>query len=88
MWPLTLAGILAHCVSRSTARLVVSEHIALSNQYGGKGRAHAAILHRSLAFFYFRADAQIVVSRSAADDLARLGGLPRASMPEPTGGTS
>lgn len=77
MWSLTVAGIVAHRLSRSRARLVVSDHAAMSKQYGNSGWLRRTFMKWSIRLFYPLADARIVVAREAADDLARLTGLPR-----------
>lgn len=78
MWPLTVAAIIAHRLARSRARLVVSDHIALSKQYGGTPMVIAA-LRASTRLLYPLADARVLVAEGAAQDLARLSGLPRES---------
>jgi glycosyltransferase involved in cell wall biosynthesis len=80
MWPVTILAIIARSIARSPARVIVSEHSTLSRQYARWGRLHAFLLRASLRFFYPRADARVAVSREAADDLARLGGLDRESI--------
>ncbi len=77
MWPLTVVAVIAHRLARSGARLVLSEHITLSKQYGHFGRARRALLRRSIHYFYPRADARVAVSAQAADDLATVGGIAR-----------
>jgi glycosyltransferase involved in cell wall biosynthesis len=76
MWPLTIATILAHRLARSKARVITSDHAALSKQYPPKTRAHRALAW-SVRAFYPLADARIMVAHEAADDLARLSGLDR-----------
>ncbi|MDB5672990.1 MAG: hypothetical protein JWO25_3949 [Alphaproteobacteria bacterium] len=80
MWPLTVIGVLAHRLSGSRARIVLSEHITLSKQYGGLGALGWAKLRHSIRFFYPFAHARIAVSRQAADDLARVSGISRDSI--------
>jgi glycosyltransferase involved in cell wall biosynthesis len=80
MWPLTVVGILAHRASGSRSRLVVSDHITLSKQYGYYGRARHRLLKASLRVTYPWADARIIVSKQAADDLSRLSGLDRKTI--------
>jgi glycosyltransferase involved in cell wall biosynthesis len=75
MWPLTVAAVVAHRLARSKTRLVLSEHITLSRQYGHFGRVRRALLRQSIHFAYPRADARVAVSVQAADDLAAVGGL-------------
>ena len=80
MWPVTILAIAAKAIAGSSARVVVSEHSTLSNQYGRRGRFHSFLLRTSLRWFYPKADARIVVSHDAADDLARLSGLDRGTI--------
>jgi glycosyltransferase involved in cell wall biosynthesis len=77
LWPLTVAGIIARRLAGSTARLVVSDHAALSKQFAGQPLTLAA-LRLSARLFYPWADARVLVANAAADDLVRLTGLPRA----------
>jgi glycosyltransferase involved in cell wall biosynthesis len=80
MWPLTVAAVVAHRLSASRARLVLSDHIALSRQYAHFGLIRRAMLRWSIGFFYPLADARVVVSNDAANDLARVSAIPRASI--------
>lgn len=77
MWPLTVAAVFAHRLARSKTRLILSEHITLSKQYGHFGRARRALLRESIRFAYPRADARVAVSAQAADDLATVSGIAR-----------
>jgi len=74
MWPLTIAGIVAQRLAGARARVVVSDHIALSKQYGSRAVGWTTRIAYPLA------DARILVSANAADDLARISGLPRSSI--------
>lgn len=76
MWPLTVVAILARAIARSRARLMVSDHAALSRQYAHSPAA-LAMLRWTIRWFYPLADHRVVVSARAADDLAALSGLPR-----------
>jgi glycosyltransferase involved in cell wall biosynthesis len=80
MWPLTSIAILAHRISLSRARMVVSDHVALSVQYANRGVVHRAALRWSIGALYPRADTRIAVSRPAAKDLSKLGGLASKSI--------
>lgn len=80
MWPLTVIGVLAHRVARSRARLVLSEHNTLSNQYGHFGLMRRGLLRASIYISYPRADARIAVAAQAADDLAAVSGIARESI--------
>jgi glycosyltransferase involved in cell wall biosynthesis len=79
MWPLTVIAVLARLVSRVPTRIVLSDHIALSKQYGGSARTMRAI-QWSVRLLYPLADARVLVSASAADDLAAVSGLPRRAI--------
>lgn len=76
MWPLTVIAILARMLARTSTRVVVSDHVPLGVMYAGQPRALWAI-RTTTRLFYPRADARVFVSSGAADDLARLSGLPR-----------
>ena len=76
MWPLTIAGILARALARSPARLMVSDHAALSRQYAHSA-ATRSVLRWTTRLLYPAADHRVVVSGQAADDLAALSGIPR-----------
>jgi glycosyltransferase involved in cell wall biosynthesis len=76
MWPLTVIAILARLVARSKTRIVTSDHVALTEQYGHL-RTTFASLKATVRAFYPLADARVVVSSGAADDLARISGIPR-----------
>ena len=76
MWPLTVIAIIAARLSRVAVRVVVSDHVSLSQQYGGSA-VTMATLKASTRLFYPMADARIVVSSGSADDLARLSNIPR-----------
>jgi glycosyltransferase involved in cell wall biosynthesis len=77
MWPFTSACVLAHRLTRSTARMVVCEHAALSEQYGQRGRPHRLMLKSSIALTYRLAHSRVAVSRGVADDLTELSGIAR-----------
>jgi glycosyltransferase involved in cell wall biosynthesis len=77
MWSFTIAGILAHRLSRSRARLVTSDHAPLSKQYQHYGVLRRSFMKWSIRLAYPLADARIVVAQDAADDIARLSGLRR-----------
>ena len=80
MWPLPVAGVLAHRLARSRARLVLIDPSPLSRQYADLAGLRLAALKSSIRLFYPRADARIAVSVQAADDLAALSGIDRASI--------
>lgn len=76
MWPLTVIAVLARALARSKARLVLSDHAPLSRHYSRSPRT-LRLLKWSVRAFYPRAEARILVSAGAAEDLSRLTGLPR-----------
>lgn len=75
MWPLTVVALLARAFSRVQMRMVVSDHISLSQQYGESAGALAAI-KATTRLAYPLADARVCVSEGSAKDLARLSGMP------------
>jgi glycosyltransferase involved in cell wall biosynthesis len=79
MWPLTVAGLIARSLARARVRVVVSDHAALSKQYGDQPAAFA-LLKATTRMFYPRADARLVVADGVADDLAKLSGMKRSSI--------
>ena len=80
MWPLTIVAVIAHRLARSKARLILADHTALSKHYGYFGKARTWALRASIRHFYPKADARVIVSERAADDLADLAGIPRESI--------
>jgi glycosyltransferase involved in cell wall biosynthesis len=80
MWPLTIAGIVAHRLAGARGGLVVSEHSTLSRQYAARSWLTRLFLKLSLRVFYPVADARVAVSAAAADDLAATGEIDRASV--------
>jgi glycosyltransferase involved in cell wall biosynthesis len=80
MWPLTVIAIIAHRLARSSARLVTSDHAALSKHFPPENRLAFRALRWSTRKFYPLADARILVAEDAADDLARISGLDRNSL--------
>jgi glycosyltransferase involved in cell wall biosynthesis len=80
MWPLTAIGILAHRLARSRARIVTSDHAALSKHYPPSKPLTYRSLTLSVRLFYPLADARILVAKDAADDLARISGIDRGTI--------
>ncbi|HEX8643919.1 MAG TPA: glycosyltransferase [Allosphingosinicella sp.] len=76
MWPLTVVGLMARALARVETRIVTSDHVVLTRQYG-HSRATMAALRATTRLFYPRAEARVIVSEQAADDLARLSGIAR-----------
>lgn len=94
LWPLTVAGIIGAWRSRVPIRVIVSDHISLSRQFGSE-KLRLALLKLTTRFFYPWADARICVSQGSARDLARLSGMPEQAIttvynpvPAPAGGTA
>jgi glycosyltransferase involved in cell wall biosynthesis len=80
MWPLTVIGIIAHELARSKARIVTSDHAALSKHYPPTNPLAYRSLTWSVRLFYPLAHARILVANEAADDLARISGIERSSI--------
>jgi glycosyltransferase involved in cell wall biosynthesis len=77
MWPLTIYAVLARLLSGTRPRLMLTEHVTLSNAYAEQGPLHRLLLRLSLALVYPWADSRVAVSSGVADDTAQLSGLPR-----------
>jgi glycosyltransferase involved in cell wall biosynthesis len=75
MWPLTIVSILAHRLSGSSARLVVSDHAVLSDHY--RSLRTRRTIGLTMRLLYPLADARVAVSDGAAQDTAKLSRLPR-----------
>ncbi|MBA3666269.1 MAG: glycosyltransferase [Sphingomonas sp.] len=81
MWPLTSIAVVAHRLARSRARLVICDHTMLSLQPTlGAGRGRRALARASIRLTYPLADARVIVSHGAADDLAEFGRIDRKSI--------
>jgi len=80
MWPLTVAAVIAHCTTKTDARLVLSDHSTLSVQYADLSGIAKAFLRYSIRLTYPLADARVCVSKGAATDLAALSGLDYGSI--------
>lgn len=80
MWPLTCVAAIAHRLSGGSSRLVLSDHTTLSRGHDHFGSLGKLFLRHSIRRLYPRADARIVVSAQAADDLASLAGIDRDSL--------
>lgn len=78
MWPLTIVAAVAHRLARSNAKLVVSDQNALSQSV--PGGLQRRLLKYTVRLFYPLADARVMCSAVAADDLASLSGIPRDSI--------
>jgi len=75
MWPSTAVAVLAHRLARSTARLMVSDQVTLSQQV--RAPAPLAALRWTTRLLYPLADFRITCSTEAANDLAKLGRIRR-----------
>ena len=71
MWPLTVVGIVGAKLASVGTKVVVTEHITLSQQYGA-----SRPMRWSVRMFYPFADRRIAVSKGSAKDLSRLAGVP------------
>lgn len=80
MWPLTTIAVIAKLLARSRARLVVVDHTMVSREHAHLGRIARWLLSRSIRMTYPLADARVIVSPRAADDLAGLSGIARGSI--------
>lgn len=76
LWPLTAIAIAAAKLARIRTRVVVSDHITLSKQYGASPGAMAAI-KATTRLLYPMANGRVCVSKGSAADLAGLSGLPK-----------
>ncbi|GAA4010238.1 glycosyltransferase [Sphingomonas humi] len=74
MWPCTVIAVAARLAARSRARLVLSDHTFLTSHY--TGRRTQRVLRASMRLLYRLADHRVAVSSGAANDVARLAGLP------------
>jgi glycosyltransferase involved in cell wall biosynthesis len=79
MWPLTCVAVIAHRLSGGNARLVLSDHTTLSHGHSHFGILGKLFLRHSIRWLYPAADARIIVSADAADDLARVSAMDRES---------
>jgi glycosyltransferase involved in cell wall biosynthesis len=80
MWPLNVIALAARWIARAKGRLIVSDHNTLSQEYSGRSWALWATLVNSIQRSYPYADARVIVSQEAADDLATISGLDRQSL--------
>jgi glycosyltransferase involved in cell wall biosynthesis len=80
MWPVTVIAVIARTISRSKARLILSDHAMMSLHVAHYGTIRKFILRQSIRWLYPDADARVIVSRLAADDLAKLAGLRRDTL--------
>ena len=77
MWPVTSIAVIARILSRSKARLVLSDHTMMSQHFAAYGPVRRFVLRHTIRWLYPRADSRVIVSPLAADDLALLARLRR-----------
>lgn len=77
MWPLTSITVLANRLSGSSARLVLSEHVAISRECRSLNWGKRLLARLSIRLSYPMAHARVAVSEGVARDLARFGGIAR-----------
>lgn len=80
MWPLNVIALAARWMARAQGRLIISDHNTLSLDYAGRSWVLWATLVNSIRLSYPFADARVIVSREAADDLASISGLDPRSL--------
>jgi glycosyltransferase involved in cell wall biosynthesis len=71
MWPLTIVGLIGAKLARVGTRIVLTEHITLSQQYGERRS-----MKWSVRIGYRFADRRIAVSNGSAEDLSRIARMP------------
>lgn len=76
MWPLTSIAVIANILSLFKNRLLLVEHITLSNQYTSWGKFHNLIMRLSLILTYRFANKVAAVSEGSARETARMAKLP------------
>lgn len=77
MWPLPVLALVARRLARTGTRVVAAEHTAWSVADAGGGRARRWARSATMRLAYPSAEGVVAVSDGAADDLARISGLPR-----------
>jgi glycosyltransferase involved in cell wall biosynthesis len=80
MWPLTILAVLAQRLSGSRSHLVMSDHTTLSKHHAHLSPIGRGMMKTSIRILYPLADARVIVSNKAADDLAALAGITRSSI--------
>ena len=76
MWPLTSAAVIGRAISMWPCRLMVVEHITLTQQYATWGWLHKLLLSASISATYRFADQIAAVSEGSATDMAQLARIP------------
>lgn len=80
MWPLTIIAILARSLARGRTRVIVAEHTTWSRSELLGRWPYGWQIRTSMHHLFPKADAVVVVSRGAADDLASFARLERSSI--------
>lgn len=75
MWPLTTAAVIAKHLARSSCRLLLVDHNAMSKQYESWGRFQTLLMRTSMYTTYRLADSVAAVSEGVAADIEFLAGL-------------
>ncbi|UUR08419.1 glycosyltransferase [Sphingomonas glaciei] len=78
MWPCTVLAVASKMAARTSTKLLLSEHIALSKQYPSS--LQQFILRATLSLFYPRAQSVVAVSQGAASDVEALAGMPTGAV--------
>ena len=78
MWPLTSVSVIGRALSAQKCPLLLVEHSSLSIQYASWGRLHNLAMRASMTATYRWADRVAAVSEGAANETARLAGLPNS----------
>lgn len=76
MWPLTIITIISNILSRSAAKVVVSDHSNLSLARAVELKVPNAVLRITIGIFYRLADAIVCVSNGVAKNISFLGAIP------------
>ncbi|WKT81957.1 glycosyltransferase [Thermosynechococcus sp. PP45] len=76
MWPLTVIAPFSKKLAQSNVRVVISEHVTLTNQYKDKGIVTNSQLRLSTMIGYRLADACIAVSQGVAQDMSQIAKIP------------
>lgn len=80
MWPLTVIALWARMLTRTSTRLVVSEHTTWSQSELLQRLSIGWQARTSMHHFFPKADGIVAVSKGAADDLANFASLQRSSI--------
>lgn len=76
MWPLTVITPLVARMAGYRGKVLISEHITLSQQYADWGRLHGLALRASTFAAYRLASARVGVSQGVCADIAAVSGVP------------